>query len=129
MADGGGLDAATGGGDDLQRQLGREHFLVVATTETDQELRSVIDTVGAQRVMVVCVSAAPDVVARRVADREPDSWPGKGPLIDHARRLAVRIPRLPAIDAILRTDERRAAQVGDEVMGLLAARRTFGAAK
>jgi hypothetical protein len=99
----------------------------VATTETARELRAVIDTVGAQRSLVVRLSAAPDLVVRRVADREPESWPGKGPLINHARSLAGQIPRLAGIDAVLLTQERRAAQVADEVMEWLAARRTFGA--
>ncbi len=104
---------------DLQRRLGRETFLVVATTETEQELRAVIDAVGAKRSLVACLSAPPALAARRLYDREPDEWPGKLPLIEHARRLADEIPLLPSIDLTLSTVNRDAREVAEEIRALL----------
>jgi hypothetical protein len=33
----------------------------------------------------VCLVASPDAVSERLERREPDRWPGKRPLIAHAR--------------------------------------------
>lgn len=111
---------------ELQRRAGRQTFLVAATTETAQELRAVIDAVGADQVVVVCLSAPADLAARRVAEREPDSWPGKLPLVEHARKLAHEIPSLGGIDLVLSTADRRAAEVAAEVKRLLAAKGILG---
>jgi gluconate kinase len=105
-----------------QRQAGRDTFLVVATTETEAELRGVIEALGDTKVVVICLSAPPHVAARRVDEREPDSWPGKPALIEHARKLAHDIPRLPSIDAVLSTVERPVAEVAAEVSEILLAR-------
>lgn len=106
-----------------QRHVGRRIFLVVATTETEQELRAVIEAVGAEQFAVVCLSVSPDLAARRVADREPDSWPGKLPLVEHARELARQIPSLPGIDLVLRTRDRQPAEVATELKALLSGKR------
>lgn len=103
----------------LQREMGRRTFLVVATTEDEQELRAVVDAVAADRVVVVCLTAPADVVADRVAEREPDSWPGKAPLVAHARQLADVIPSLRGIDLLLPTINRRAVDVAGEVRDAL----------
>lgn len=105
-----------------QRQLGRETFLVTATTENEQELRAVIDAVGAEPALVVCLTAPAEVVAGRVADREPDEWPGKPDLIDHSRVLAEQMPLIPRIDALISTDGRDARDVAAEVKQLLVSR-------
>jgi chloramphenicol 3-O-phosphotransferase len=105
-----------------QRQAGRDMFLVVATTETETELRAVIEAVGDNRVVVICLSAPPDVAARRVAEREPDSWPGKAALVEHARKLAREIHGLPGIDSVLPTTDRDAVGVAAEVREILLAR-------
>ena len=105
-----------------QRRAGRQVFLVVATTETEHELQAVIEAVGAEQVAVVCLGVPPDVAARRVADREPDSWPGKLQLIEHARELARQIPSLAGIDLVLPTAERHAQEVATELRALLSAR-------
>jgi chloramphenicol 3-O-phosphotransferase len=94
-------------------------FLAVATTETSVELQGVIDALAADRVLVVCVYAPPEVVASRIADREPDTWPGKEPLIAHARNLARSIPALAGIDVVVSTDGRSAVEVAAEVYRLL----------
>ncbi len=54
---------------EIQKSLGREVFLVVATTETGPELRAVIDAVAAARVLVICLGAPGELAARRVAER------------------------------------------------------------
>jgi chloramphenicol 3-O-phosphotransferase len=106
----------------LQQSIGRDLFLVSATTETQFELQGVMDALAVDRVIVVCLQAPPEVVARRVADREPDAWPGKGPLISHARELARSIPAIAGIDAVLGTDGREAVEVATQVRDLLEAR-------
>lgn len=106
----------------LQRDAGRNAFLVAATTETEAELRGVIDAIGADPVVVVCLSAPPDVVAGRIAEREPDSWPGKDGLIQRARELSSDIPAIPGIDLVLSTAGRRATDIAAEVRELIAAR-------
>lgn len=106
----------------LQRKAGRETFLVVATTETEQELTDVVEAVGADRVAVICLTAPRDVVADRVADREPDSWPGKRALIAHARELADAVPSIPGVDLTLRTDGRDPTDVAAEIKAVLVSR-------
>jgi hypothetical protein len=103
----------------LQREAGRDTLLVVATTETETELRAVIDAVDAERVLVVCLSAPPEVAAARVAAREPDAWPGKQNLIRHARELATAIPLIPGLDVVLGTSDRGAGDVAAELRSLL----------
>jgi hypothetical protein len=103
----------------LQHSAGRDFFLVVATTETQRELQGVIEALSVDRVIVVCLEAPPDVVASRIADREPDTWPGKAALIAHARKLARSIPKIAGIDAVFNTDGRAAVEVAAQVHGLL----------
>jgi chloramphenicol 3-O-phosphotransferase len=103
----------------LQRHVGRETFLVVATTEDEHQLRAVIEAVAAERTLVVCLVAPAEVVAGRVAEREPDSWPGKGPLIEHAQVLATEIPMISRIDLVISTDGRTAVDVAAEVRDAL----------
>jgi hypothetical protein len=105
---------------ELQRRAGRQTFLVAATPETEQELRAVVDAVGVEQVVIVCLSAPADLAAGRVADREPDSWPGKLPLVEHARKLAREIQSLGGIDLVLSTVDQQAAEVATEVKRLLA---------
>lgn len=107
---------------EFQRRAGRHLVLVVATTETEHELRAVIEAVNADQAIVVCLTAPPEMAARRVAGREPDSWPGKSYLIEHARKLAVEIPSLPGIDAALSTCDRESEEVAAELKELLVAR-------
>jgi adenylate kinase family enzyme len=99
----------------LQRDAGRDTFLVVATTENEQELTAVIDAVGADHVTVVCLTAPGDVVAKRVVEREPDRWPGKTDLIEHARRLAAEIPAISGIDVLISTLGRDPDDVASQI--------------
>lgn len=106
----------------LRRDIGRRLFLLAATTEITDELRSVAAAVGADRTLVFLLVAKPDVVAARIDAREPDRWPGKANLIARARELAVSMPReLEGIDARIETDERTAVDVAAEIRDALAA--------
>jgi hypothetical protein len=99
---------------ELQRRAGRQIFLVVATTENEQELRAVVNAVGAQPVLIVCLSAPPDLAARRVAEREPDSWRGKLPRsTTHAEVVPVRDPS-PDMEEVLGRIQRLAHGGGVE---------------
>lgn len=104
---------------DLQRQAGRSLLLVVATPETRGELDAVIDAINAEHTLVLCLRAPANVVAARVEAREPDRWPGKRPLINHARELADTIPTLGAINAVLDSSQRPVEELASEVLGLL----------
>jgi hypothetical protein len=99
----------------LQKEAGRDTFLVVATTEDRDQLLAVVNAVDTQPVLVVCLAASPDIAAERVAGREPDSWPGKAALVDHARTLAQQIPGIPNIDLVISTVDRDAADVAAEI--------------
>lgn len=107
---------------ELQRQAGRRMFLVVATTETQAELDAVVGAVEAERVLAVCLVAPAALVARRVAEREPDSWPGKSGLVEHARELADVIWRLPGIALAISTEDREAVDVAAELHDVIATR-------
>jgi predicted kinase len=94
----------------------------VATTEDERELRAVIEAVGADEVLVVCLTAPAELVAARVAAREPDEWPGKSALVEHSRRLAEDLPAIPGIDVRIGTAGRDAREVAAEIKELLSAR-------
>lgn len=111
---------------ELQREEGRNLFLVVATTEGERELCAVVDAVAADQVVVVCLAAPPDLVAARVAHREPDWWPGKVGLVEHARELADVIPSIAGIDLVLSTVDRGAPEVAAEIRELLLDRGLIG---
>jgi hypothetical protein len=106
----------------LVRRQRRRRFLAVATTETEADLRAVIAAIGAERTFVACLDAPPELVRRRVLDREPEAWNGRIPLADHAFELATVIPRLPGIDLVVSTDGRRREDVAAEIRDALAAR-------
>jgi chloramphenicol 3-O-phosphotransferase len=93
--------------------------VVVATTETDVELRQILQAIGAQRSFVACLRAPAEVVAERVERREPDSWPGKARLVEHARDLADAIPALEGVDAVIDTAGREPADVAGELFAAL----------
>jgi hypothetical protein len=98
------------------RRAGRELLLVVATVETDDQLTRAVGAIGADEASVVCLTAAPGVVAARVAAREPDDWPGKPWLVAHAAEVAEEIPRLAGIDAVISSENRRPEQIAEEIL-------------
>ncbi len=95
----------------LQRRAGRRLFLLVATTEDADQLRAVLSAARADVALVVCVTASADTVARRLAEREPDRWPGKAALIAHARSLAQTVPRIDGIDVKLDSEHASAEEI------------------
>ncbi|MEA2313478.1 MAG: hypothetical protein QOI03_170 [Solirubrobacteraceae bacterium] len=99
----------------LQRTAGRRRFLIAATIETVEELRAVVSAAQADLLLVVCLSAPAEVVAARIADREPDRWPGKARLIAHARELALAVPAFDGIDLIVDTEGRIAEEVAADI--------------
>ncbi|MBN9621401.1 MAG: hypothetical protein J0H06_00370 [Actinobacteria bacterium] len=105
----------------LQREAGRRLFLIVATIESEADLRGVVDAARADKVLVVCLRASPDTVAARVESREPNSWPGKGALIEHARELAVLVPQIDGIDLVIDTDAQSRDGVVEQILDALAA--------
>jgi chloramphenicol 3-O-phosphotransferase len=100
----------------LQRGYGRRLFVVVATTETQADLESLLAAIGAERCLVACLRAPGDVASARVLAREPERWAGRDALAAHARELAEEIPLLPGVDLVLDTDGRAAEDVAAELL-------------
>jgi hypothetical protein len=100
---------------ELQRGAGRRMFLIAATTETSGDLAAVVDALRVDRVATVLLSAAPEVVAARIEAREPDSWPGKAGLVEHAQSLAASMLELDGIDFRVSTERRSADDVAVEL--------------
>jgi chloramphenicol 3-O-phosphotransferase len=117
------LDAALA----LQRRAGRRLFLVAATAESAEELRAIVGAVRPDVLLVVSLAAPGEVVAARLARREPDRWPGKSDLIARARKLALTVPHVEGVDLVVDTHmagvEQVAARIRDAMKahGLLAA--------
>ena len=99
----------------LQRGYGRRRFVVVATTETQEDLEALLAAIGAGRALVVALRAPGDVCAARVLEREPEAWAARESLASHARALATVIPALPGVDVVLDTDGRVADDVAAEL--------------
>jgi cytidylate kinase len=112
---------------EIQREAGRRLFLIAATTESDDELGELIAAAAAEPSLVVCLSASADVLARRLQSREPDLWPGKRALIEHARLLATTIPALEGLDLTIETDQRQAQEVAAIVRDEMRARELLDA--
>jgi hypothetical protein len=74
--------------------------VVVATTETQEDLDSLLSAIGAERALVVCLRAPGEVCAVRVLEREPERWAGRNALALHARGLAEVIPALVGVDLV-----------------------------
>jgi hypothetical protein len=105
----------------LQRGIGRRFFLIVATLESEADLRGVVEAADADKTLVVCLRAAAETLAERLDAREPVSWPGRQPLIEHARELADRVPAIEGIDLVLDTDSVDREVVVTEILGALEA--------
>lgn len=110
----------------LQREGGRRLFLIVATTETEEELQGVVAAIGAARTLVICLHVEPATAAARVAAREPDWWSGKADLVEHAAELAAVIPGLPGVDAVVSNEGRPAMDVAAQVRDALEAHGLLG---
>ncbi len=104
---------------ELQRAAGRQLFLIAATTETSADLADLIDAIAVDSVAVVLLVASGDVVAERLADREPDTWPGKQTLIAHARDLAESMTALDGVNIRISTENRAPEDVATDVRDAL----------
>jgi hypothetical protein len=111
----------------LQREAGRNRFLISATVESAEDLAALKAATAAELLLVVCLSASPETVAARIDLREPDDWPGKAPLVERARRLASSTPLLPGIDLVIDTKDRAAKDVAADVFEAMRSRRMLGA--
>ena len=103
----------------LQRSYGRRMFVVVATTETQEDLEGLLRAIGAERSFVVALSVPGEVASARVLEREPERWAGRAALAAHAAELAPVIPALPGVDLVLSTDGRGAEAVAAEILAAL----------
>ena len=103
----------------LQRSYGRRMFVVVATTETQDDLDALLLAVGAARSFVAALEVPGEVASARVLAREPERWAGREALAAHAAELAPVIPALPGVDLVLRTDGRDEASVAAELLDAL----------
>jgi hypothetical protein len=106
----------------MQRGYGRRLFVVVATTETDEDLRALLAAIGAGRSLVVALTVPGEVASARVLEREPERWAARDSLAEHAAELAPVIPALPGVDLVLSTDGRDEAAVAAELLDALQAR-------
>jgi GTPase SAR1 family protein len=99
----------------VQREIGRRLFLIAMTAETEDDLRRAGQATGADHVTTVLLQASPDTVAARIQQREPDDWPGKQSLIEHARELAVSMPPRLRIDIRIVTDDAQPRDVAHQL--------------
>ena len=90
--------------------------MLVATTETQEDLASLVAAIGAARTLVVALAAPGDVCAARVLAREPERWAGRDAPASHARELAGVIPWLSGVDLVLSTDGRSEEEVASELL-------------
>jgi chloramphenicol 3-O-phosphotransferase len=102
--------------------VGRRLFLISATVGCGEDLTAVRAATRADDALIVCLAASPDTVAARIDVREPDRWPGKRPLIERARRLARSVPRLPDVDLVIDTEQRKPEDVAGEIFAAMRAR-------
>lgn len=103
----------------MQRSYGRRLFVVVATTETQEDLDALLRAIGAERSLVVALSVPGEVASARVLEREPERWAARESLAAHAAELAPVIPALPGVDLVLSTDGRDEEAVAAELMAAL----------
>ena len=99
----------------LHRQDGCELLLVVATIESDNDLRALLDAVGADEHAVVRLEAAPATLQARIIAREPAGWSGLDELVAASARLAPVIARLDGIALSLSTDDQRPGGVAQRI--------------
>jgi adenylate kinase family enzyme len=103
----------------MQRSYGRRMFVVVATTETEEQLEALVRAIGAERCFVVALTVPGEVASARVLEREPERWAGRDALAEHAAELAPVIPALSGVDLVLSTDGRDPEAVAAELLAAL----------
>jgi chloramphenicol 3-O-phosphotransferase len=102
---------------ELYRGFGYQLLLIVATIESDAELADLVTAVGADEHAVVALGAEPATLRRRILDREPESWLGRGELAAATARIAPAIAALDGVTLALSTEdqtpERLARRISD----------------
>jgi hypothetical protein len=99
----------------LYRDFGYELLLVAATVEADEDLRALVDVVGADEHVVVRLEAEPETLRRRIVEREPEGWSGLGELVVASQRLGPVIAGLDGIALALSTEAQRPAAVAERI--------------
>ena len=78
-------------------------LLVSATIEDDDYLRRLLDSLPRGDVVFVRLDAPPDLLRKRLTEREPPDWVGLPRLLDATGELARSIASLPSVDIVLST--------------------------
>jgi hypothetical protein len=99
----------------LHREAGYELLLVVATVESDVDLRSLVDAIDAAEHAVVRLEAGPATLQARIIAREPAGWSGLDELVAATARLAPVIAGLDGVALALSTDDQRAETVAQQI--------------
>lgn len=99
----------------LYRRFGYDLLLVTATVESQRDLDAVVAAIGADEHAVVRLEAEPPTLRRRIAEREPDGWPGLDGLLASADRLAGVVAGLDGIALALSTEKERAPAVAERI--------------
>jgi predicted kinase len=99
----------------LYRRFGYERVLATATVESQRDLDAVLAAIAADEHAVVRLEAEPPTLRRRIAEREPDGWPGLDQLLAAADRLAPVIVGLDGIGLALSTEGARPPAVAERI--------------
>jgi AAA domain len=88
----------------LYRRFGYELLLIVATVESEEDLRRLAAAIGAEEHAVVALVAAETTLRRRIVAREPEQWSGLDALVESTGRIAAVIADLKDVTLTLNTD-------------------------
>lgn len=100
---------------ELYRDAGHHLLLIAQTVETDDDLATLLDAVGAEKHLLVRLEAQPATLIQRIIEREPESWSGLPWLIDHAQQLAVTMPALRGVNLVLSTEGQQPEAVAGRI--------------
>ena len=99
----------------LHRRDGYALLLVVATVESNSDLRALLGAIGAGERAVVRLEAAPATLQARIIAREPAGWSGLDELVAATARLAPVIAGLDGVALALSTDQQRPEAVAQRI--------------
>jgi broad-specificity NMP kinase len=105
---------------DLYRHFGYPLLLVVATMESDADLRGLLAASGADEHAVVTLAAEPATLRRRILAREPEGWSGRDELAAASTRLASAIAALEDVALALSTEDQAPETVARRIHAALA---------